>query len=86
MGSIEHPAEYVEQVGVVNRNDLDTILKWNSNSPEEVSRCLHDLFQEQATHRADALAICSWDGEYDPLLLNKYHGYILTNVLRTQAT
>ncbi|KAH8168870.1 AMP-binding enzyme domain-containing protein [Sarocladium implicatum] len=43
-------------------SDLDTIWSWNATVPQTISRCMHDLFVEQAQQRPEHLAVESWDG------------------------
>ncbi|KAK0386957.1 hypothetical protein NLU13_5270 [Sarocladium strictum] len=45
-----------------NTQDLDTIWSWNASVPETISRCMQDLFSEQAKSSPDHLAVQSHDG------------------------
>lgn len=45
-------------------SDLDTIWAWNASVPSTISRCMHDLFSEQASLRPEHLAVESWDGTF----------------------
>lgn len=43
---------------------LKQLGEWNSEEPEHVQRCVHDLILEQCSRNPDAQAVCSWDGDF----------------------
>ncbi|EPE34341.1 Acetyl-CoA synthetase-like protein [Glarea lozoyensis ATCC 20868] len=40
-----------------------SISRWNATVPERVTKCIHELVQEQALARPTALAVQAWDGK-----------------------
>lgn len=49
-------------IEIISPEDYEQIGKWNSDDPEVVYECIHDVIHNQAISRPDASAICSWDG------------------------
>jgi amino acid adenylation domain-containing protein len=50
-------------ISMTTDHDLDQIWKWNSETPESIERCVHDLITEVARNQPDAIAVSAWDGE-----------------------
>ncbi|KAF5708854.1 enniatin synthase [Fusarium globosum] len=51
------------EVEMVTPQDLNIIWRWNQHVPEQIKRCVHDIFTDIAASQPDAQAVCSWDGE-----------------------
>ena len=45
-------------------SDIQQLKCWNGEVPQPRPRCVQDLVQEQTGACPDALAVCSWDGEF----------------------
>jgi amino acid adenylation domain-containing protein len=58
------PDSKLTALNMVTPRDLDTIWKWNHQIPEQIDRCVHDIFQSVASSQPDAQAVCSWDGDF----------------------
>ncbi|KAF5636484.1 enniatin synthase [Fusarium sp. NRRL 52700] len=56
-------ASKLAEVEMVTPQDLKTIWRWNQHVPEQINRCVHDIFTDIATSQPDAQAVCSWDGK-----------------------
>ena len=54
----------LETVSVAGEWDLDEAYKLNTEDPEIVDKCIHELIEQQAVERPDALAIRAWDAEF----------------------
>ncbi|KAF4439343.1 destruxin synthetase [Fusarium austroafricanum] len=50
------------EVEMVTPQDLNMIWRWNHHVPEQINRCVHDIFTDIAVSQPDAQAVCSWDG------------------------
>ncbi|KAF3389814.1 Nonribosomal peptide synthetase dtxS1 [Talaromyces pinophilus] len=57
------PDDSVAQVALLTNNNEEQIRRWNREVPPAVHECLHDRVREQARARAEATAVCAWDGE-----------------------
>ncbi|KAJ6202525.1 nonribosomal peptide synthetase 1 [Bipolaris maydis] len=53
----------VAEIDTTTPEDREQLWTWNQTVPAATSRCVHELFAEQAKARPSALAICAWDGE-----------------------
>ncbi|RDW69663.1 hypothetical protein BP6252_08683 [Coleophoma cylindrospora] len=53
----------LRDVNLLNTEDKTQILKWNATLPQRVSKCIHELVQEQALARPTAQAVLAWDGK-----------------------
>ncbi|KAK1837560.1 peptide synthetase (AMP-binding enzyme), partial [Colletotrichum chrysophilum] len=57
------PDQLVGDIEALSPRDLEQIWAWNGVVPAAVERCIHDLFEDRARDRADAPAVCAWDGQ-----------------------
>lgn len=48
---------------LASKQDLQDIWAWNSEVPDTVELCIHDIIAEITTKQPSAPAICAWDGE-----------------------
>nr|WOZ30810.1 McfA [Coleophoma empetri] len=53
----------LKDVNLLNTEDKTQISKWNATLPQRVSKCIHELVQEQALARPMAQAVVAWDGQ-----------------------
>lgn len=44
--------------------DMRQILNWNSECPQEVDRCVHQLIHDKVLVHPGKEAVCSWDGSF----------------------
>ena len=61
---IDRPELNVGQLDSMSKSDLQQILEWNSNMPETVNRCVHDVVAEQAALRPSAEAVTGHDADF----------------------
>ena len=50
-------------VNMMTDSDLAQIWTWNSEAPETLARCVHDLISEVARKQPNSTAVVAWDGE-----------------------
>ena len=50
-------------IAMSTADDLEQIWQWNRTVPEQLSRCVHDLFAAHVQAQPGNPAICAWDGE-----------------------
>ncbi|EHK97748.1 putative HC-toxin synthetase [Glarea lozoyensis 74030] len=55
--------QQLRDVNLLNSEDKTQISRWNATVPERVTKCIHELVQEQALARPTALAVQAWDGK-----------------------
>nr|BAN91486.1 putative FR901379 nonribosomal peptide synthase like protein [Tolypocladium parasiticum] len=53
----------LRDVNLINPEDKMQISTWNATGPQRVTKCIHELVQEQALARPLALAVLAWDGQ-----------------------
>lgn len=61
---ILNPEKSIREVDFCTERDLWQIRKWNSEYPEEVNRCIHDIVHDQVLARPSEEAVCAWDGSF----------------------
>ncbi|KAL5349637.1 hypothetical protein ACLOAV_004667 [Pseudogymnoascus australis] len=59
----EHEETNLGSVSVSGPWDVRKAIEWNSEDPEIVEACVHQLIEAQAVRRPNAPAVCAWDGE-----------------------
>ncbi|QKX62712.1 uncharacterized protein TRUGW13939_09873 [Talaromyces rugulosus] len=64
----------VSEIDGLGREDLEDILKWNSNVPPSSSRLLHEVILGSAIDNAKKLAIDAWDSKLSYSQLGKMSG------------
>ncbi|PHH89906.1 hypothetical protein CDD83_4996 [Cordyceps sp. RAO-2017] len=57
------PEQAVKEMETATGRDIQQVWAWNGEVPPAVDRCVHELVEEQARARPDAVAVCAWDGE-----------------------
>lgn len=61
---IEYPESTLGELDYIPSGSLHQIVEWNKDMPETITKCIHEVFQEQVQLNPDAPAICSWDGNF----------------------
>jgi non-ribosomal peptide synthetase component F len=54
----------VDEIDAISTQDVSELWKWNESVPEAIQTCVHDLIGETIKMHPEALAICSWDGQF----------------------
>lgn len=52
-----------DEIYGVSKHDLNQLWTWNEQVPPLITRCMHDIFVEQAQAHPDDVAVQSWDGQ-----------------------
>lgn len=79
------PSTELRNLSPLNLSDTIEILDWNSDVPDAVNQCVHDIFTSQASRRPDAAAVHAWDGqatyhELDVMSDNLAHELLLRKI------
>lgn len=61
---LENPQATVAELNLISERDRRRILDWNSQLPEEVNVCVHDMIELQTKRSPSAPAVCAWDGNF----------------------
>lgn len=61
---MNHPESKLGQLQTISHADHQQILKWNSNMPELIDRCVHEMVAERTALRPSAQAIRGWDADF----------------------
>ena len=51
-------------IETVSQQDLGDIWNWNSDVPETVESCVHDLITKTVQKQPESPAVCAWDGDW----------------------
>ncbi|KAH9903900.1 acetyl-CoA synthetase-like protein [Xylariomycetidae sp. FL2044] len=62
----------VESINPLSDHDLHQISVWNASTPPGEETCLHHLFERQARHSPDAIAVCSVERSLTYAEVNAY--------------
>ncbi|KAJ9213390.1 hypothetical protein DTO166G4_5016 [Paecilomyces variotii] len=54
----------IGQMDLCTDRDMRQILNWNSECPQEVDRCVHQLIHDKVLVHPGKEAVCSWDGSF----------------------
>ncbi|KAJ9297256.1 hypothetical protein DTO271G3_4549 [Paecilomyces variotii] len=54
----------IGQMDLCTERDMRQILNWNSESPQEVDRCMHEVIHDRVLVHPGKEAVCSWDGSF----------------------
>jgi amino acid adenylation domain-containing protein/non-ribosomal peptide synthase protein (TIGR01720 family) len=54
----------IGELDSLHKHHWQTVSDWNSNCPEAIDDCVHEIIQQQAIARPSASAICAWDAEF----------------------
>lgn len=58
------PESRIGQLSVMSKSDHQQILDWNSNMPDTINRCVHEVVAEQTALRPSAEAVRGWDADF----------------------
>ncbi|XPS92645.1 hypothetical protein M3J09_002030 [Ascochyta lentis] len=61
--SLHETGTLLHHVSLAGEWDLQQAVTANANIPEAIDDCVHHMIARQARQRADAPAICAWDGD-----------------------
>ncbi len=61
---LETPQSKVTSLNLFGAQDAEHVLEWNAHKPEDITRCVHEIFQENARKTPDASAIESLAGNF----------------------
>jgi amino acid adenylation domain-containing protein/non-ribosomal peptide synthase protein (TIGR01720 family) len=61
---IDCPDTPLGELDYITQSNWQQIAEWNSNMPQTIEKCIHEVFEEQVQLNPEAPAICSWDGEF----------------------
>ncbi|CAG9954856.1 unnamed protein product [Clonostachys rosea f. rosea IK726] len=67
---LDRPHSPLSQLNYVSERSMSQILAFNSNTKNDIQKCIHQAISEQGDLRPEAEAVCSWDGSfsYDELV------------------
>ena len=60
----EDQHQTIGDIKTISQDDLRDIWDWNAGTIETGSTCVHDIVQATAQRQPNALAVCSWDGNW----------------------
>lgn len=60
----------VNELNSISDSDKQQILDWNSNMPDPINECVHEVVAKQAELRPEASAIRAWDANFTYAELN----------------
>lgn len=60
----EDPRTILSDVEITSSQDKSDILNWNSQILEYTQACVHHMVEERVDRQPNAVAVCSWDGEF----------------------
>ncbi|PNP75510.1 hypothetical protein FNYG_11139 [Fusarium nygamai] len=63
------PQKTLNEIEILSPSDVAQILEWQANVPLPSSFCLHQQFFSQVKKSPNAIALCTWEGEYTYLEL-----------------
>ncbi|KAL9595554.1 MAG: hypothetical protein Q9219_006374, partial [cf. Caloplaca sp. 3 TL-2023] len=61
---VDHPESKLGSLSMISKLDQQQIYDWNSNMPEAINRCVHDVVAEQTARRPSAEAVRGWDADF----------------------
>ncbi|KAL8703011.1 MAG: hypothetical protein Q9201_003811 [Fulgogasparrea decipioides] len=71
---IDHPESNISQLDPMSKSDLQQILNWNSNMPETINRCVHEVVADQTALQPSAEAVLGHDANFTYQELEKFAG------------
>lgn len=73
----------LQDLDSVSESNKDQILAWNSKMPQAINKCAHQVVQDMAKKRPDALAVTAWDGSLTFAKLDQFSsrlaGYLVAS-------
>lgn len=77
---IEKAENAIGSLCKISQADREKIATWNSEMPETIERCVHDVVSEQVMMLPQAEAVCAWDANFTytelDTLAQKLAGYL----------
>ena len=61
---IDSPESKVSQLSSISKADQQQIFNWNTNMPEAINRCVHEVVAEQTMLHPLAQAVRGWDADF----------------------
>ena len=61
---LHHSGQVLGELDNLSQRNRQQIRTWNSQMPEVVDECVHDIIKRQTQMRPGAEAICSWDANF----------------------
>ena len=61
---LHHNAQTFGELNNLSERNKEQIFSWNSQTPDVVDECIHNIIKQQALQRPLAPAICSWDAQF----------------------
>ncbi|KAI4170935.1 MAG: hypothetical protein LQ343_004593 [Gyalolechia ehrenbergii] len=75
---IDYPESRIGQMSILSKADQQQILVWNSDMPESINRCVHEVVAEQTVLRPSMEAIRGWDADFTYSALEYSAGSLAT--------
>ncbi|CZS75139.1 unnamed protein product [Fusarium graminearum] len=61
---VHNPHKTLNQIEILSPSDVAQILEWQADMPSPSSLCLHQQFFTQVKRSPDAIALCTWEGQF----------------------
>ncbi|KAL8839224.1 MAG: hypothetical protein Q9170_001830, partial [Blastenia crenularia] len=61
---VDYPESRIGQLSVLSKADQQQISVWNSNMPDAINRCVHEVVAEQTALHPSAEAVRGWDADF----------------------
>lgn len=61
--AVHHHNSSINDLDLVSASDLGIIYSWNSKELNSTDACVHDIVEQRTSERANAPAVCAWDGD-----------------------
>ncbi|KAL9058760.1 MAG: hypothetical protein Q9206_001788, partial [Seirophora lacunosa] len=71
---VDQPGSKIGQMSTIGKSDYQQILDWNSEMPDTLNRCVHEVVAEQTALRPSAEAVRGWDADFTYSELEQHAG------------
>ena len=61
----------ISQLDNLSSQTKEQIWNWNSQMPETIEKCVHDVVRQHVRSRPEAMAVCAWDATFTYAELDK---------------
>ncbi|KAI4152398.1 MAG: hypothetical protein L6R39_001827, partial [Caloplaca ligustica] len=61
---VDQPESKIQRLNLLSKSDNDQILDWNSNIPETINRCVHEVVAGQTAVHPSSQAVQGWDANF----------------------
>lgn len=75
---IDYPESKIGQMRILSKADQQQILEWNSEMPDAINKCVHEVVAQQTALRPSAEAIRGWDADFTYSALEDAAGSLAT--------